>query len=256
MFSKFKKFLMLKSLLSHFPNKIKKLVHYLLFTLRNPKLLDAKSQYAYTDEHLKFVHLLECMNYLKVAGHENRIPQVYFEFGCHSGRTFSSVINAANYLGMKDTTFFAFDSFSGLPQTSKDQDGIFQEGEYSTSIEEFKSIVKKNTGFELSEGNIIKGFYNNSLSKDLQRQMSKVGVVHIDVDLYSSTVEVLEFIKPLIVTGSILVFDDWYCFPPGDSKGEKLAFEEFLSTNEGFEVEEWKNYSTFGKSFFVTSTPD
>lgn len=246
---------MLKTLYGHLPNILKKVVYSVLFASRNPKLIDAKNQYVYTDEHLKFVHLLECMNYLKVAGHENKIPQVYYEFGCHSGRTFSATVNAANYLGMKDATFFAFDSFSGLPQTSKNQDGIFQEGEYSTGIEEFKSIVKKNTGLELSENNIIEGFYNNSLSEDLQRKMPQVGIVHIDVDLYSSTVEVLEFIKPLVVVGSILVFDDWYCFPPGESQGEKLALEEFLAANTGFKVEEWKNYSTFGKSFFVTSTP-
>ena len=84
--------------------------------------------------------------------------------------------------------------------------------------------------------------------------MPRVGIVHIDVDLYSSSVEVLEFIKPLIVTGSILMFDDWYCFPAGKAKGERLALEEFLLNNEAFTIEEWKNYSTFGKSFFITST--
>ena len=52
--------------------------------------------------------------------------------------------------------------------------------------------------------------------------MPKVGLVHIDVDLYSSTVEVLEFVKPLLVKSSVLVFDDWYCFPPGSEK-ESLA---------------------------------
>ena len=83
--------------------------------------------------------------------------------------------------------------------------------------------------------------------------MPKVGLVHIDVDLYSSTVEVLEFVKPLLVKGSVLVFDDWYCFPPGSTKGV-CAMDEFKKKYR-FEIEEWKSYSTFGKSFFVKNLP-
>ena len=85
--------------------------------------------------------------------------------------------------------------------------------------------------------------------------LPKAGVIHIDVDLYSSTVEVLEFIEPLMVYGTVLIFDDWYCFPPGENKGEKRAFEEFCIDNPNFKTEVWKNYSTFGRSFFVTSLP-
>ena len=85
--------------------------------------------------------------------------------------------------------------------------------------------------------------------------MPKVGMVHIDVDLYSSTMQILEFIKPLIVVGTVIVFDDWYCFPPGSNKGETRAVKEFKAANPSFQLEEWKAYSTFGKSFFVTSLP-
>lgn len=60
-------------------------------------------------------------------------------------------------------------------------------------------------------------------------------------------------VKPLIVVGSIIIFDDWYCFPVGEAKGERLALEEFLLENNSFRTEEWKSYSTFGKSFFITS---
>ena len=91
---------MLKTLYGYLLNILKKLVYSLLFASRNPKLMDAKNQYIYTDEHLKFVHLLECMNYLKVAGHENKIHQVYYEFGSHSGRTFFATVNGVN-IGFK-----------------------------------------------------------------------------------------------------------------------------------------------------------
>ncbi len=162
---------MFKSLFQFLPLSLKKILREVLFRIKKAKLLDARKQYKYTDEHLKFVHILECINYLKVAGHEKRLPPVYFEFGCHSGRTFSAAVNAANYVGLDGADFFAFDSFEGLPSTVKIEDGIFQEGEFSTGIKEFEEIIKKNTGLVLPRQNIIEGFYSNTLSNDLQAKM-------------------------------------------------------------------------------------
>ena len=181
------------------------------------------------------------------------LNHTYFEFGCHSGRTFSAAINHSNYLKLSNMQFFAFDSFQGLPDTEISNDGIFKKGEYATSLSDFKNIIKSNTGFILADNNIIKGFYSDSLTYDLQNKLPKIGVVHIDVDLYSSTIEVLQFIKPLIDIGTVILFDDWYCFTPGQNKGENKAFNEFLENNKNFQVEHWKNYSTFGKSFIFTS---
>ena len=83
--------------------------------------------------------------------------------------------------------------------------------------------------------------------------MPKAGLIHIDVDLYSSTIDILNFIAPLLKVGSVMIFDDWYCFPPGSNKGEAKALNEFLRQNPSYKMEEWKAYSTFGKSFFVTA---
>lgn len=211
----------------------------------------AHRDYRYTDEHLKFVHILEAINYTHIA----EISAVYFEFGCHSGRTFSAAVRAARYLKMKDAQFFAFDSFQGLPETNHAEDGYFKSGTFATGADEFVRLVLGLSGLSLDRKNIIEGFYEKSLTPELQANMPKAGVVHIDVDLYSSTVEVLRFIKPLMVIGTVLVFDDWFCFPPGTNKGEARALKEFCLENPSFSVEEWKTYSTFGKSFFVTSLP-
>ncbi len=213
------------------------------------RALFAHLHYVFTDEKLKFVHLLEAVNYCRVA----QLPYVYFEFGCHSARTFSAVVNASEYLRMDSMKFYAFDSFEGLPNTSSVEDGVFQTGEFSTPISKFKELVKKRTGKVLGDDSIVKGFYSDSLTDQLQKQMPKVGIVHIDVDLYSSTKEVLSFLKPLFTVGTIILFDDYYCFKPDGSKGEMKALTEFCEENPRFKIKEWKAYSTFGQSFFVTS---
>ena len=83
--------------------------------------------------------------------------------------------------------------------------------------------------------------------------MPKIGMLHVDVDLYSSTKDLLKFVKPLLVNGSVIFFDDWYCFKPGieHSYGEQKAVHEFLDINKNIKLLPWKTYSTFGQSFFV-----
>jgi len=241
----------LKTVLNKLPAPVVKGLHRLRFALLQPKLYPALMDYTYTDARLKCVHILEAMNYARVVG----LPNVYFEFGCHSARTFSAAVRAAKYLKMKDPQFYAFDSFQGLPPTNPDEDGNFETGEFATPVKEFVRLVYKKTGFRIDRRNVIEGFYSDSLTSGLQACLPKVGVVHIDVDLYSSAAEVLEFIKPLMVRGTVLIFDDWYCFSPGANKGEVRAVKEFCDMNPSFAMEEWKAYSTLGKSFFVTSLP-
>ena len=204
--------------------------------------------YKETDEKFKFIHILESVNYVKVA----ELPKVFFEFGCHSGRTFSAALSSADYLGI-DLEAYAFDSFEGLPNTNQEEDGIFKSGTFYTSKSRFKKIVYDKTKVKLNENQLIEGYYENSLTTSLKSKLpEKVGFIHIDVDLYSSTKTVLNFVKDYFVVGTVILFDDWYCFPPGQNKGEKKAFNEFLKENKNIEIETWKNYSTFGKSFFIT----
>jgi O-methyltransferase len=229
---------------------ISRVIRGLLVYIRSRHLYSSWKIYTMSDETNKYQHITEAINYLRVAGANNRLPQSYFEFGCHSGRTFSAAMNAANYLKMEDFQFHAFDSFGGLPPTS-DDDGYFEEGTFNTSEKDFLKIVKKRTGKKLSSSSIHKGYYSESLTKELQESLPKAGVVYVDVDLYSSTVELFQFMKPLLVDGSVILFDDWYCFPFGDEGGEGLAMKEFLQKNPNFELIPWKTYSTFGQSFFI-----
>jgi O-methyltransferase len=157
---------------------------------------------------------------------------------------------------MTDVKFYAFDSFEGLPTTNAKEDGIFETGSFCTSQSDFLKIVKQKTGLNLELEQVIKGFYADSLTKTLIARMPKVGMVHIDVDLYSSTVDVLKFLKSLLVQGTVLLFDDWHAFPGGSIMGERRALTELLENNPGFAVEPWKAYSTFGQSFFVSRVPN
>ena len=234
--------------------KMKKLLYRIKFNLKYNRLIGVDRFYKQTDEDHKFIHILESINYLKVAGnHGKTLPATFFEFGCHSGRTFSTAINSSKYLNLFPFKAYAFDSFEGLPETNEKLDGYFESGTFCTSRADFVDIVRKKTGLVIADDQIIEGYYNKSLTIDLRKNLPKIGVVHIDVDLYSSTKDILKFTKPLLVNGSVILFDDWYCFKPGikNSYGEHKAVNEFLDINKNVKLLPWKAYSTFGQSFFI-----
>ena len=229
---------------------ISKIIRGFLVFIRSRHIYSSWKIFTISDEVNKYQHITEAINYLRIAGANNRLPYTYFEFGCHSGRTFSTAINAVNYLKMKNFEFHAFDSFGGLPATSED-DGYFKEGTFNTSDKDFINIVKRRTGMRLTDNYIHKGFYSESLTKELQKELPKAGVIYVDVDLYSSTLELFEFMEPLLCDGSLVLFDDWYCFPFGSEGGEGLAMKEFLEKNTHIKLIPWKSFSTFGQSFFI-----
>ena len=236
------------------PDKFKSFLKNFYYNFIDRYRYSSHKNFLFTDEKLKFIHILEGLNYLRVAGNNGKnLPQTYFEFGCHSARTFSAAVNGAKYLNMNNCEFFAFDSFKGLPETTESEDGFFKTGDFSTSKKNFINILKKKTGLKIDDCNIVEGFYSSSLTADIQSKMPKIGLLHVDVDLYSSTKDLLKFVKPLLVNGSLILFDDWYCFTPNikSSSGEQKAVKEFLEINKNMKLIPWKTYSTFGQSFFV-----
>ena len=88
----------MKSLLVKISNLINpslsKFLRGILVFLRSRHIYSAWKIYTLSDETNKYQHITEAMNYLRIAGANNRLPNTYFEFGCHSGRTFSAAINA------------------------------------------------------------------------------------------------------------------------------------------------------------------
>ena len=56
---------------------------------------------------------------------------------------------------------------------------------------------------------------------------TKAAVIYIDCDLYDSTVPVLEWVVDFLQVGTVIVFDDWYCFHGDPPRSEPVAWNEF-----------------------------
>lgn len=155
------------------------------------------------------------------------IDGYYLEFGCHKARTFRLAWDAFGVLF--DWTFVAFDSFQGLPEVSiEDSAEIWGTGTLATSEEDFVRLVTEH-GLPRDRLITVPGFFEQSLTPRLRDRLlpTRAAVVYIDCDLYASTVPVLEFVRPLLQRGTVIVFDDWYCFCADPDRGEQRAFREF-----------------------------
>jgi len=176
----------------------------------------------------------------------------YLEFGVFAGTSFILAANCAARYGLREMRFFAFDSFEGLPEGEGE---VFNQGQFQFSEEGFTRTVVK-AGVPAEKIIKVKGWYSESLTPEVKRkyQLREAAIVHIDCDLYSSTRDALAFVQDLVRVGSVVIFDDWYCF--GEKKdaeqfGEERAFREWPLSKY---FEEFYDFSP-NKAFIMTSAP-
>ena len=160
---------------------------------------------------------LECLKQTKQL--EGDIAEVgAFECG--------NVLCALNFVvvnGFENKTFYAFDSFEGFPDLSKNDPIARQKGEYQpeTSLQEIYDSLKM-----FPEARIIKGFVPDTF-REIPHD-SSFSLVFYDADLYQPALDTFEFFWDRIVAGGYLIVHD-YEYEPGGFMGVKKAAEEFFS---------------------------
>ena len=120
----------------------------------------------------------------------------------------------------KNSNIFLFDTFCGMPFFDKENDkewvqGTFGEINYNIILDIFK---KYPYCF------IHKGIFPQETSHNIIN--NKFKFVHLDVDNYQSYKECLEFFYNRMVTGGVIIFDDYDCdCCPGANKAVDEFFE-------------------------------
>jgi len=78
---------------------------------------------------------------------------------------------------------------------------------------------------------LIKGLFEDTIDAFLiDYNIDKISLIHIDCDLYSSTKTVLDHIRDKIVSGTIIIFDEYFNYPNWQIH-EFKAFQEFIIDN-------------------------
>lgn len=182
------------------------------------------------------------------------------EFGVYVGNTYMyQVQNILNKY--TNTKLIGFDSWQGLPPET---DGIWYPDRHATGkFSTTKDVVinkLKNIKVEPNDKRfrLIDGFFSESLTKELQSTIKDLIFVNIDVDIHSSTIELLNFIKPLLRPGVVIYWDDWK--DPQDKCesewGEHRAWSEWYSKQNDIKVETIDVNPRNQRSMVITETYD
>jgi O-methyltransferase len=213
-----------------------------------------------------FFRLYELVNYTEREkaiqkfmdyARSNKLEGDYLEFGLSEGNTFIPAFHFSRSMGknLEKMRFIGFDSFEGLPKIKdRDKKGFehFSEGDYKFPYNSFINKLKKKK-VDLRRVRLVKGWYNETLNQTTKKflNLKKAAIVYVDCDLYKSTVPILNFITPLFQEGTILVFDDWFCFRGDPERGEQKAFKEWLQKNPEIIAIEFIRFGWGGNSFIL-----
>lgn len=144
------------------------------------------------------------------------------EMGCYVGTTSLFI---ERLLNQTDSTrkFHVYDSFEGLPSKTQEDSspaGLqFSEGQLSASKKDFiKTFHKSNLRLPV----IHKAWFSELALKDLPE---KIAFVFLDGDYYSSIKDCLNLIEPNLMSGSIVIVDDYQNLA---LPGAKRAVDEWL----------------------------
>lgn len=175
----------------------------------------------------------------------------YYEFGVFKGFSLWFAQMYIRCRNFKNIQFYGFDSFEGLPKSKVDSmKPAFGKGHYAAP---YDSVVNKLKELDSKKIKLFKGFYSEELFAKLKKENKflPVSICVIDVDVYESCVEVLEFIKDYLVPGSIVLFDDYNVFLKSDEHSERKALREFKKANPNFKMKHLFGFGWGGMAFEV-----
>ena len=134
------------------------------------------------------------------------------EVGVYAGSSTRTICEAKG-----DKRLHVCDTFAGLPDPTSEDHGVERQGCFACDLESIRAYL---AGFPNVEYHV--GFCPDSIRGVLDD--TKFCFVHLDVDLYSSTKQCLEWFFPRLVPGGIILSHDYSLLD-----GVRQAFAEFTA---------------------------
>jgi predicted O-methyltransferase YrrM len=134
------------------------------------------------------------------------------EFGVYTGYSTAIIAEHMPVIGL--------DTFTGLPE---DWRPGFPKGKFSDRhvLRHLRPGIAHNVM-------LLGGLFEDTLPPLLERGLPDIGLIHIDCDLYSSTITALEGMREYIKPGTIIVFDEYHGYE-GWGQHEAKAWKEFCT---------------------------
>lgn len=130
------------------------------------------------------------------------------DVGVTTGKTLARIVAF-----LRDREVYGFGMSSGLPE---DWRPGFPAGSF-----------KQDELPEVRGATIVDGPFGETLPKFVAEHPEPIALLHVDTSIYSSTVQALEILDARIVTGTVVVLDEYFNYP-GWQDGEYKAWGEYV----------------------------
>ena len=186
-------------------------------------------------------------------------PGDYLEFGVFTGSSFNFAMKIDKKMQRTfkrnlDTNFIGFDSFDGFGDIKPiDENPFFKSTYFKVDKKKVIKNIEKNS--KNQKFRLIDGFYQQTIKNKNANdyKINKSRIIMVDCDLKESTTLALNFAKPTLQEGTIIIFDDFNYFKGNKNKGEYGAFDDFKSKNPNIEFRRVFDYGCSGRAFIVTN---
>lgn len=159
----------------------------------------------------------------ELVAETSKLSGAMLEVGVYKGATGAIIAKSAKLSGISNNVYLA-DTFSGVVKAGA-KDSFYKGGEFSdTSTREVEELMDY---LHLKNYKILKGIFPDETSALITD--SEFRFCHIDVDVYQSAKDILEWLWPKLVIGGVIVFDD-YGFSASD--GVAKLVNEFRGTQK------------------------
>jgi hypothetical protein len=174
-------------------------------------ILASVSSAQYFLQHMLLAeNLIDREALIRFAMGQCSVEGLVMEFGVYAGRSLRVIA------GCTSEPVYGLDSFQGLPEdwTRSQKKGRFD-------------LEGKIPKFDEPNVRLVRGWFHETLPAFLSEHAEPVRFLHVDCDLYSSAATVFAHLEPRIVSGTVIVFDEYFNYP-GWEQNEFRAFQEFV----------------------------
>jgi hypothetical protein len=186
----------------------------------------------------------------------NRLEGDIYEFGTLYGYTARHFATAMTIEGRpKDMRLHLFDTFTGFPELTTEIDRKSYEFAAGWTLGGCATASGTDVHVERMLGYLLPrerftvnvGTFADTLTRATAQRPA--AIVHLDCDLYESTILVLDRLLEfdLIQDGTVLIFDDYNCARANPEFGERRAMHESFDNNPRFSCEKWFSYGWHGE---------
>ena len=156
---------------------------------------------------------IEAYHVYSIAKSQSKLDGDMAEVGVYQGGSAKLIAEVKN-----EKELYLFDTFEGLPKVST-KDTHFGTSYWKTG--EFSNTSLENVENYLSNYKNIYCYKGKFPETSEPIKTKKFSFVHLDVDLFQSTIDCLEFFYPRMINGGIILTHDYH------TDGVKQAFNEF-----------------------------